>query len=370
MNGTMQRTGRRTGRAAMALLLCAVAAGVGQAQDKIILKDGKERTGVKILSEDYDRVRFQVGQAASTLKWTEVDSIRYSNAPKYDKAIETVVGGKAAEAVPLLEAVLAEDKLRPPLRHGALYHLGLAQQKLGKTDEAVATYEKLLTEFPTSRYLFTVSTNLLAMLSAKGDLDRASKILDTTLANARTSESDSSLQAGFDLLRAKVFELQKKLPDAERTYERAANATDAPPELVASAKLGLARCAQQAGRTSDAEKKYRDIVGLDAPNEVLAGAWNGIGDIALAAATSKRDPEGLRLAMFAYLRGVVLYVPGRGGGPTEEHERALAGASKAFKAIGELETDAELKRLFLDRAKKQRDQLVATYPTSRFLQGL
>jgi hypothetical protein len=139
--------------------------------------------------------------------------------------------------------------------------------------------------------------------------------------------------------------------------------------MIASAKLGVARCADRAGQKVEAERLYRELVTQDAPNIVLNGAWNGIGDIALEAGTSKREQDTLREALFAYLRGVTLYGPGRDG-LSDEFERSLAGASRAFKGIGELESNADRKKLFLDRAKQNKEQLARDYPDSRFLKGL
>jgi len=138
------------------------------------------------------------------------------------------------------------------------------------------------------------------------------------------------------------------------------------PELVMEAKLALARCAQLADRGNDAQTKYREIVAADAPNDVLAGAWNGLGDLALKDGIAKKDADGLKYALFAYLRGVVLYVPERGG-TTDEYERALAGAYRAFRACGELESDAAKKKLFLNRAQLRLEQLKADYPRSRYI---
>src|SRR4029453_8592289 len=146
----------------------------------------------------------------------------------------------------------------------------------------------------------------------------------------------------------------------------AAGAAGADPALVLAAKVALARCAQRAGRTNDAQTQYREIVKLEAPNDVLAGAWNGLGEIALAEGSSKRSQDDLRYALFAFLRGVVQYVPERGGS-TEEYERALAGASKAFKALGEVYTDANKKKQFQARSAQCSEQLQSEFPRSRWI---
>ena len=116
----------------------------------------------------------------------------------------------------------------------------------------------------------------------------------------------------------------------------------------------------------DGNQRYRELTKADAPNILLAGAWNGLGDLALEQGVAKRDPDGLRLALLSYLRGVVQYVPAQGE-PTDELERALAGAARSSKAIGELESNPERKQAFLDRSRQHRAQLEAQFPGSRFI---
>ncbi len=355
-------------RAAGAFALLFLALGrVHAQQDKVLMKDGKERS-VKILSEDYDGLWFSLEGGSSAVPWKEVSSIQYANATKYYEALDAFGAGDLTTALPLLEALAADTKLRPVLRHGALYHLALAYQKTRDHDRALATFQELLKSFPKSRYLLPVGTNVLSIHLARGDVAAAERALDASL-SGRSSGTDKTVQAGFDLLRGRILEEQQKLPEAERLFEQVANASEVAPELIASAKLALARCAQRKGRTADAERRFRELVVQVAPNDVLAGAWNGLGDIAFEEGTAKRDPDRLRDALFSYLRGVVLYVPGPEG-QSDEHERALAGSAKAFRAIGELESNAERKRLFLDRARQRREELAAQFPDSRHLKGL
>lgn len=341
----------------LAVALCSL---TGAQQDKVVFKDGKEKT-VKIQSEDYDGPKLSVEGGSTTEPWKNIDSIKYNNSAKYQEALDAFTSGGPGQALPKLEELLADDKLRPVLRHGALYTLGLAQKRVGQDDKAIASFETLLKEFPKSRYLISVGTNVLALYVAKGDPAGATKALDATLKGA-----GGAAGPGLEFLKARILEEQKKYPDAERAFQTVASASANDPDLALAAKLALGRCAQFANRANEAQTKYREIVAADGPNEVLAGAWNGLGDLALADGTAKRDADGLRYALFAYLRGVVLYVPERGG-TTDEYERSLAGASKAFRACGELESDAAKKKLFLNRAQLRLDQLKADYPRSRYL---
>jgi tetratricopeptide (TPR) repeat protein len=356
----MQRLG-----AGLAILCALATSGLAQ-QDKIVTKDGKERTA-KVVSEDFDGLKLSVEGGTITTPWREVDSVRFANAAKYNEAIEKFLTGAPSEALPLLEALVADDKLRPVLRHNALYYVAVAQQRAGNDDAAIASLELLLKEFPRSRWIIPAGTNLLSLYVAKGDPGSAGKTLDAALAAARAGGSGQV--PGFDFLRARLLEEQKKYPDAERMFESVAGAAGGDPELALAAKVALGRCAQKAGRANDAQRRYRELVATDAPNDVLAGAWNGLGELALAEGSAKRSGDDLRYALFAFLRGVVLYAPGRGEA-SDEYERALAGAARAFKAVGELESDAARKRVFLARAQERREQLAAEFPRSRYLQGL
>jgi len=338
------------------LALFALLSGAHAQQDKIVMKDGKEKT-VKIQSEDYDGLKLSVEGGSTTQPWKDVDSIRYGNAAKYQEAIDSFNSASPSQTLPLLEALAADDKLRPVLRHGVLFHLGLTYRRLGVDDKAVATLEQILKDFPKSRYLLQVGANLLSLYAAKGDAGGAVKALDPTLKGASGAQ--------FDFLRGRLLEEQKKFPEAERTFQTAVTGAGGDTDLQLAARLAIARCAQRAERVKEAEDKYREIVKLDAPNDVLAGAWNGLGELALARGTKARDAEELRYALFAFLRGVVLYVPERGG-TTDEYERALAGSAKAFKAVGELENDATKKKQFLTRAQQRQQQLETDFPRSRY----
>ena len=362
-------TGSRTGRltcAAVTVLLMLLGNVARAQKDKITLADGKEEL-VTILSEDFDSLRYSLQGGTAGHRWKEVVAVRYAGAEKYYQALDPFNAGRFGEAVPLFEALYADTKLRPLVKHSVFYHLALAYQRIGKPDKAIATYQELVTAFPKSRHLLAVSGNLLSIHLERGDMANAQKAIDTAMATAK--DADASLQAGFDLLRGRLLEEQKKFAEAENVFAKSASTAGADADVVGAAKLGGARCAQRSGQTAEAQRRYSELTDLDVSNNVHAGAWNGLGDIALDQATQKRDAEGLRVALFAYLHTVVMYVP-EADGPTDEFERGLAGASKAFKAIGEVEKKPDVKKLFNDRAKACRDQLAAEHADSPYLKGL
>jgi tetratricopeptide (TPR) repeat protein len=365
-----RKPGLRALRAGLFALAVSLVAGSALAQqDRILTKDGKEKIA-KVVSEDYDGVTIAIeGGGTSGLRWKTIESVRYASADKYYRALDAFASGTPEEALTQLEALAADSKLRPVLRHGVLFHLARTYQRVGNGDKALATYEALLESFPKTRYLLTVGSNLLALYRAKGTVGAGAKTLEARLSAAQSGSNDPSLQVGIGVLRGAILEEQGKPADAQRVFESAAGTPNADSDVIAAAKLGVARCAQRSGRGSDAETRYREIVNSEAANEVLAGAWNGLGDLAYEPAVAKRDAAGLREALLAYLRGVVLYTPGREGA-TDEHERALAGAAKAWKALGELETDAEVKKTHVERSRRMKEQLRSNYPQSRYAKDL
>ena len=349
----------------LALALSATA----QAQnDRVILKNGKADKAIRIKSEDLDGVWYAAsgGAGNAVIKWNEIDSIQYASGDAYQAALDTLTSGRAADAAGQFEKLAGEAELRPVLKQNVLFHLALADMRLGKNDDALARFKELLTGFPKCRYLLPVGSALLSIYIAKNDVAGAAAALDPVLAVAKDASADPSLQAALGVLRARLLEEQKKLNDAVSAYEATVRNPKAEPDVINAAKLGLARCAQQNKQLNDAETKYRELVKLDAPNTLLAGAWNGLADLAFAQAFDKHDPDGLRVALLSYMRGIVVYVPGPGES-SDETERALAGASLAAKAIGELEGNAERKQLYLSRARDFRKTLTDQYPGSRYL---
>src|SRR5204862_1246487 len=104
----------------------------------------------------------------------------------------------------------------------------------------------------------------------------------------------------------------------------------------------------------------RKLIAEDAPNYILAGAWNGIGELLRDEGKKKKDPEKLLDAVYSFLRGVVQYGPAPGE-PTGEHMRALQGSSECFQYLADLETNADRKKLFKERARERGDQLKREY---------
>ncbi|HET6201580.1 MAG TPA: tetratricopeptide repeat protein [Planctomycetota bacterium] len=338
-------------------------------KDTIRLKDGKDQT-VKIDAEEYGGVTFTPARgAAATAPWKDVQSIQYGGAPEFAQASAAFAAGRLAEAQTQFEELAADAKLRPVLKQHALYHLALIHLRLGRLEEAIAAHENLLRAFPKGRYLLLAGGNLLACHLAKKDVEGAGRALERFTQDVRGAGLEGGFEAELGLLKARLLEAQKKFAEARAVYEVAEKTGASSPAVAQEARLGVGRCLLREGKGADAEPIFRGLKDLpDAGTRVSAGAWNGIGDIVAQEGREKRDPEKLLEALYAYLRGVVQYRPAPGE-PTEEYERALAGAADCFKFISQLDRNPERKRQYADRSRERLEQLKKEFPSSPYLEG-
>lgn len=367
------RTALRTSLLAGAFLTVTLAGAV-RAQDTVTLKSGSTETG-KIKSEDYGGLVIDA-KGDKTISWNDVSpapgSIRYANAQQYDSAKEAFDAGKFEDALKAFDEVKGEKNLRAPIKQSVLFYSALAQQRLGKTDEALASYKELVTAFPKSRFLLQVGESYVSIYLGKGDAAGAAKALDALSNDASTAGVDASFGAGVNVLKGRVLEDQKKFAEAQAAYAVAEKAAGAPPAVVQQAILGQGRTAIALGDKTKAEGLFRKVVNSDAPGQVLSGAWNGLGDLLLEEGKKgtggKPDADKINDALYCYLRGVVLYSP-LPDDPTDQYERALFSASECFRYLSQLETKPDLKTLQMQRCQARLDQLKREFPQSPYLKA-
>ena len=357
---TLTRTKKRLLSTACLLFLAVPA--LAQDKDTIQLKDGKTETG-KIKSEDYSGLVLE-GKGGRTIQWSEIvpNGVTYSGSAEFTSAKENLDNGKFDDALPKLEELKGDTKLRAVIKQNVLYFIPVILQRQGKFDEAIAGYKELVLAFPKSRYLMEVGEGLVNSFLAKGkDYAGASKALDELADAALKAGVEAGFSAGVNVLRGRLFEEQGKISEASGAYSVAEKASGVSKAIVQQSQLGQARTLVALKKPTEAETLYRKLVGEDAPNAVLAGAWNGIGDLLKDEARTKRDSEKMLDALFAYLRGVVQYAP-LPGEPTTEYKRAMQGSAECFKLISDLEQNADRKRLYAERARERTEQLKKEFP--------
>ena len=168
------------------------------------------------------------------------------------------------------------------------------------------------------------------------------------------------------LLKGRLLEEQvpPKIAEAAAAYGVAEKATGAPLVVVQQARLGQARCLVAQKKAAEAEAIFRKLTGEDASSLVLAGAWNGLADLWMVDAMTKNDQEKsdkLNDAATAYMRGVVQYGPGPGES-VREYKRSLEGSMRAFKALSDVEKNADRKKAYLQRYLERKEAFEREFP--------
>jgi hypothetical protein len=352
------------------LTLGAAATLTAQTQPDVVrLRNGNTDQGT-IESENYKELALKSVKDKKTNRYPTEDiaDVQYGGSPEYTAAYKLYVAGNPQGAQKLAQ-LASSDKLRKELKQHALFFAAAAQQRAGNLKDALTLYLDLAKQAPNSSHLRQVAKSIVDCRIASGEAAAGSSDLDMLMKAAKEAGVDDLYLGTLEVYNGRLLEAQKKMVEAKVKYEQVAAARNIPPKLTAEAKLGVARCSQAEGQAQKASEIYRQLVDQeDLGNEVLAGAWNGLADIARDEAVKAKSAEKLLEALFMYLRGVVVYAPAPGEG-TSEYERALAGSAATFKALADGETDAAKKKLYADRARERLNQLNKEFPNSPHQKG-
>lgn len=335
--------------------------------DVVKLKNGTEEAG-RVKSEEYGGLAFDPEKGtAHTIAWADVAQITYQGGEEFESARSLLDQGKLEDALTALTGLLKpEAKQRGLLKQHLLYYVATVHNRLGKPDDAIESYKQLLKEYPKSRYLPDVADGLVSAYGAKGDLEGAKKSLDELNSSAVTAGVEANFSAVVAIQRGRILERQEKWSEAFSAYNAAQTTSGVTALASQQARLGQGRCQMKQKKVTEAEALFRKISAEDAPNSILAGAWNGLGDIAKAEGREKRDAAILFDALYMYLRGVVQYGP-LPGESTYEYERALAGAAECFDNLSQVESNKELKARYARSRDERKSQLAKEFPNSPFL---
>lgn len=329
-----------------------------EADDVVVKKDGS-RTSGKIESEDMKGCVIVVSKAKLTISWGQIKSVDYAGPLEFKTARRNAEAGNTIDAIPALEKLRGQDSLRALLKPHVLNLLGMCYTRSGEWDKGVEAINDLFTKHPNTQFQNAAGENLVQCQVSKGDPAGAMATLEKISKSGDTS--------GLGLLKGRVKEALKDYAGAAGEYKNVLD-TAKDDATKAAAELGMARCLFGQGKGSEAEQRYRGLVQRDLPNMVLAGAWNGLGDIMKDQGFQKKDADVLTDALFCYMRGSVQYTP-QGGDPTAEYERAIKGSAECFRLLSEVEKDETRKKAFASRARDRLEFLQAKFPNSTYLSG-
>lgn len=334
--------------------------------DTVTLKDGSSKTG-KVVEETYGGLELEVKKGVKQhFDWSNITAVKYALIPvEYTEAMEARSVDTQA-ALEKLTALTQQEGLGDVWRQQSLLALAQFQQRQGLLDEAISSWNALITAYPEGRYLGIAARGLVEAQLAKGDAAAAGKSIDALSASPAAGKFES-LGLELKLLRGTILMQQKKYADARTAFEQVEKDPKAVEAVSAAAKLGVAESLKWEGKTADAETRFKALVEGSGPTFLMAGAWNGMGDLLSQKGFDTKNADLLTEALFSYLRGVVQYVPAAGESQ-EEYERALGGAAKCFNLLSQLEKNAERKKDLQNQFTRVAQQLRTLAPNSKYLQ--
>jgi tetratricopeptide (TPR) repeat protein len=334
------------------------------AKDTVLLEDGSKETG-KVVAENYDALQLEIKAGVKKgIEWKRVASVQYGALPvEYQDALAARASDPNS-ALAQFKEVLGQEGLGDVLRQSSMLEVAALQQRLGALDDAAGSWQTLIDSFPEGRYIGTAARGLVDAWLLKGDPAAAGKALDALNGNPAVGKF-AALGTELKALRGRILMAQKKYADARTAFEQVEKDSTASPEVVAAARLGAAESLKEEGKTPEAEARFKQLVEEEGPNFLLAGAWNGLGDLRLKAGREARSPDLLTEALYAYLRGVVQYPPAAGE-TQDEYERSLHGSGVCFQGLGELEKNKDRKADYESDANRQFDRLRQQFPNSKY----
>jgi hypothetical protein len=345
--------------AAAGLLVLALAAGARAQSDELETKDGKKVSGT-VQAANYGGLEIKPKNGKNqSVEWANVVRLKFGGSVEFTEVVDKIGSAGIDDSLAGLEKLKGDEKLRPVLKQEVLFLLASLKGRKGDLDGSVAGWQELLKAFPTGRYLDQAVRGLVEAQIASGKAAEAGKALDAAANEAKAANPGPRFDLAVALLKARILEAQNDWKGALAGYSAVEKAGNLAPDQAEVASLGIAHAQQMLGQTAEAEQRYRKIATSDkAPRYVVAGAWNGIGDLYAKTGRDKRDTDQLTLALYCYLRGVT-YLQPLEGEPTGEHVRALDSAAQVYDAMGQI--DAEKKQAYNGKAADLRNQRKRLY---------
>lgn len=195
--------------------------------------------------------------------------------------------GQTDEALRLLQD-LTEGEISSSLKHQATLSLARIQATLGQNLKALALLEALAGEdqlAPEDRgQVLMTQAEILGRIGKKAE---ALALLGQLVDQVELGQSGPAL-----LTRARLQEERGSLTEAEATYRDVLTRFSAVPDMVTSAKMGLAALMEAQGRLDGAEAQYKELLAAGGNEDERAHLWQRLGmtqaargDLAAAEAT-------------------------------------------------------------------------------------
>ena len=333
-------------------------------RDKVTVASGEVLEGT-ISKDTWKEVVISIGSVRKTIPAAEVVGVEYGNAPPaFRGAMAAVKQRKWPEAYSALASAeeYSLSKVRGIVKPGPWfksylpYYRGVCHMNLGRTQKALASFDKVRKAFTESRFTGKIYEHMLHLYGRKGDptaLAAFEKEINKAPLPLRKGLKDRATRQ-----RAEMLFTKKQYDQAIKLFEQIARSPD--PGLAAEGASGVIKCLYANKDVKGVLLYCTGVMGKSRNPSLLIIASNALADV-------KYDQKKFDEARDAYIRSVVLYYPGRrtGTGIEREHERALWRLGRCYEElIGIAKTDRHkdaVKRM----ASSTFRELSIEYPSGR-----
>ncbi|MCU0726135.1 MAG: tetratricopeptide repeat protein [Planctomycetes bacterium] len=272
-----------------------------------------EGSAITVLEENYDKLVYSVKVGEKTTRQEtpsdQVDEVFYYPKPEaWSVAVADMEAGDYDSAVQGFRSLAGNSGNRAWLRMYSLYYVAKICQSGYQWGPAVQGFEKLLNDFPKSRFapealvqIGEINLNQLDNVeAAKNAFNRLQKLTGLPEAEKQVAryyliriiQKQGEKAKNTSLLNQALEEYRKLLAEVEKVAELKKVAT--------LAKLGIGNCLIHLGKFDEALTFFQSIADTAEEKGVLASVFNGLG---LCYFRTEKWKE----ALLAFLRVEVLY---------------------------------------------------------------
>lgn len=248
----------------------------------------------KITEATYETVKLSKGGSRPAALVAQLASFEALRNETYTQAMNDASSGLFVEASEGFRAAAGE--LKDFAKQDALYRAMLAAGQTGDAGRATAAADELLTAFPKSFYLCDAQILKAKIAAIKGDLAATGAALDAVKNAAGMNVRDSYRAQHMKV--SLTLELQRKYEQAASEYRVLIGSMEREKDAAAvvvskqRCQVGLGNCLLALRKDKEARTFFVQATeSRDA--DVLAGAYNGLGDVALTEARALKDAKQL-----------------------------------------------------------------------------
>ena len=322
--------------------------------DQIVFTD-PNRPPMELLvkTETYKEIVGLLDNASQTIPLSEIKEITHAAPPHHYATAEANHDQRQWDAaITSYERAAKDPNARDWVKQYSYYNIALCHQQKPDYPRALEAYDRLLKEFPNTRFFLDAYRGRFECLMAQGKAADAEKVINDLRSQAGSTGMPEWLPQA-DLMQTEPLMIQGKHAQALEIFARLAS--DRRPEVRLAGLRGQLRAMALLRDWARLRPLAAKVVQSESDPDALAGAYNGLGDADLAEGKAKE-------ALWSYLRAAVQLAPQNIS--EVENARALYGAGAAFAKTADGMTDREQKDAYRGRAVQNFKELVNRFPDS------